>query len=798
VWDDTYPLDVFYTNNEFGYLLYYEDAYKNIVQEYNKLRNYLTKKPYSTEKWKLNFENPTLAAGFDKNKESDNSTVILRQGDKYFLGVMKKGFNKIFDNSQISQTGNSPEAYFEKMVYKYTKDVVTGIPKSSTQVKEVQEHFRNSDEDFFLEECSSVGNFIVPLKITKEIFDLNNKVYAKEDISQAMYRWALNTDEEKNYVKSFQKSYLSLGGSPELYCKSVTLWIGFCLNFLKSYPSAAYFDYSQLRQASDYESVDECYQELNNAGYTILFQNVSEKYVRVKNKNGELYLFQIKNKDWNEGSTGKKNLHTLYFESLFSKENAKQGFPFKLSGNAELFFRPGSIEQTYERRNFPREIPLKRRYSKDGIFFHIPVQVNRTKVGSPNQFNKEVNDFLAGNPNINIIGVDRGEKHLVYYSVISQNGEKIDGGSFNEINGQDYHDKLEKRAKEREQQRRDWETVEGIKDLKKGYISQVVKKLADLAIEHNAIIVMEDLNMRFKQIRGGIEKSVYQQLEKALIDKLSFLVNKGEVDPQKAGHLLKAYQLTAPIDAFKDMGKQTGIMFYTQAAYTSKIDPVTGWRPHLYLKYSSVEKAKDDISRFTKIAYKNDRFEFTYNITDFRTQKEWPLKTEWTVCSCVERFRWNKKLANGKGDYEHYPNVTDDFKKLFDSVGINYLQENIKSQVVNLDENTNVEFFREFIKLFALVCQIRNTNSEEAGNLNDFILSPVEPFFDSRSAEDFGKGLPSNGDENGAYNIARKGMIILNTLSTFKNDHGSCEGLSWGDLYISDTQWDDFAQSFHG
>ena len=98
--------------------------------------------------------------------------------------------------------------------------------------------------------------------------------------------------------------------------------------------------------------------------------------------------------------------------------------------------------------------------------------------------------------------------------------------------------------------------------------------------------------MRFKQIRSGIEKSTYQQLEKALIEKLNFLVNKKETDPKKAGHLLKAYQLTAPFTTFKDMGKQTGIIFYTQASYTSKIDPITGWRPNLYLKYNSAEKPK--------------------------------------------------------------------------------------------------------------------------------------------------------------------------------------------------------------
>ena len=73
---------------------------------------------------------------------------------------------------------------------------------------------------------------------------------------------------------------------------------------------------------------------------------------------------------------------------------------------------------------------------------------------------------------------------------------------------------------------------------------------------------------------------------------------------------MRAYQLTATFKTFKDMGKQTGIIF-TPATYTSRIDPITGWRPHLYLKYSSAEKAKNDLLKFTKIEFVNGRFEFT-------------------------------------------------------------------------------------------------------------------------------------------------------------------------------------------
>ena len=67
---------------------------------YNKVRNYLTKKPYSTEKVKLNFENSTLLNGWDLNKESDNTSVLLRKDGLYYLGIMDKKSNKIFSSSE--------------------------------------------------------------------------------------------------------------------------------------------------------------------------------------------------------------------------------------------------------------------------------------------------------------------------------------------------------------------------------------------------------------------------------------------------------------------------------------------------------------------------------------------------------------------------------------------------------------------------------------------------------------------------------------------------------------------------
>ena len=381
-----------------------------------------------------------------------------------------------------------------------------------------------------------------------------------------------------------------------------------------------------------------------------------------------------------------------------------------------MFFRPKTAKEKlgYRKDKSGKKVVKNKRYSEDKIFLHLSISLNRGK-GDVFGFNKEINKFLANNPDINIIGVDRGEKHLAYYSIINQKGKVLDSGSLNEIGEVNYYEKLSQRAKAREEERKNWQQVSDIKNLKKGYISQVVRKLADLAIEHNAIIVLEGLNMRFKQIRGGIEKSVYQQLEKALIEKLNFLVDKESKNSDEAGHVLKAYQLTAPFSTFKDMGKQTGIIFYTQASYTSKIDPLTGWRPNLYLKKSNAEINKKQILAFEQIAFIKDesRFEFSYDLRNFdkkmgrKNKKDYPTKTDWVLCSSVERWRWDRKLNKNKGGYEHYKDLTDNFLELFANYDIN-IYSDILEQVEKMDTKGNEKFFRDFIYLWGLLIQIRN------------------------------------------------------------------------------------------
>jgi hypothetical protein len=100
------------------------------------------------------------------------------------------------------------------------------------------------------------------------------------------------------------------------------------------------FDFSDT---STYEDISGFYREVELQGYKIDWTYISEKDIDLLQEKGQLYLFQIYNKDFSKKSTGNDNLHTMYLKNLFSEENLKD-IVLKLNGEAEIFFRKSSIK----------------------------------------------------------------------------------------------------------------------------------------------------------------------------------------------------------------------------------------------------------------------------------------------------------------------------------------------------------------------------------------------------------------------------------------------------------------------
>ena len=369
----------------------------------------------------------------------------------------------------------------------------------------------------------------------------------------------------------------------------------------------------------------------------------------------------------------------------------------------------------------------------------------------------------------------------MYLTLIDQQGNILKQESLNTITdtkiATPYHKLLDNKEKERDLARKNWGTVENIKELKEGYISQVVHKIATMMVEENAIVVMEDLNFGFKRGRFKVEKQIYQKLEKMLIDKLNYLVLKDK-QPHELGGLYNALQLTNKFESFQKMGKQSGFLFYVPAWNTSKIDPTTGFVNYFYTKYENMDKAKAFFDNFQSIRYntKANYFEFGVKMySDFNPKAE-GTRQAWTICTHGDRIE-TKRLKDQNNNFVSTTiNLTE---KLADLLGKNHIVYGdgscIKAQILSKDDKA---FFETLLYWFKMTLQMRNSVT---GTDEDYLISPVMnadgTFYDSRKADNT---LPKDADANGAYHIAKKGLMWLKQIQSF-------EGNDWKKLDLDKT-----------
>ncbi len=742
-----------------GFAECYEGYNETLFSLYNKTRNHLTKKPSSKDKIKLNFGIPTLLNGWDANKESDNASLIFEKDGLYYLGIMhpkhKHLFNYIKGIDDINKVKKSQakDALRQKAESDnnlgYRKIVYKLLPGANKMLPKV--FFSNSRQDYF-----SPSSAVLQIR--------NTASHSKNGKPKNGYTKADFNINDCHTIIDFFKA--SIEKHPE--------WKAF--NF-------------QFSPTQKYQDLSDFYREVEQQGYKVDFHTINKNYIDECIEQGKLFLFQIYNKDFSTYSKGKSSLHTLYWKGLFEPENLKD-VVLKLNGEAEIFYRQHSIkaaDRTIHKANeaidnkngknpkkqstFDYDIIKDKRFTEDKFQFHVPITLN-FKAQGVTRFNDKVNLALQKTEDTHVIGIDRGERHLLYYTVVNSKGKIVEQDTLNTFNTDqgykiDYQQKLHTKEKEREKARKSWTSLENIKDLKSGYLSHVVHKLAKLIIKYNAIVCLEDLNFGFKRGRFHVEKQVYQKFEKALINKLNYLVLKNTAT-SKPGHYLNAYQLTAPFESFEKLGKQSGILFYVQAAYTSKIDPVSGFINLLKPRYESLAKSKvffENMDSF-RFNYVNNYFEFTFDYKKFKpNQKFGKYQTKWVACTFGDLRYHNKR--NNKGSWETLPiNVTKELKQLFDKAGISYQhgQDLIESLILA----KNSKFYKTLFWLLRLTLSLRHSVS---GTDVDFILSPIANekglFFDSRNAT---SQQPKDADANGAYNIALKGLWNLQQIDQWDGE----------------------------
>ena len=732
---------------------------KQIDRLYDKVRNYLTKKPFSTEKIKLTFNRSDFLSGWAQPGEwGKQEAHLFKKDGKYYLFITSRTLRSE-EYSRIESRDNYNEAvYFE---YLFQKPDNKNTPRLFV---------RSKGEGY----APAVEKYNLPLDEIIEIYD------------KGLFKTEYRKKDPATYKKSLEAviDYFKLGFSRHESYKEFTF---------------------EWKETKDYKDIAEFYKDTINSCYKI-----SEKKI---NFNGLLslvddncgYLFEIYSKDLSEHSHGTPNLHTIYFKMLFDGRNEGD---IRLLGGAEIFYRAPSLkldETVVHKANEPiaNKNPLNekktstfefdlikdRRYTRPHFELHFPISLNaKSDTGYP--LNGFVREELASADDVHVIGIDRGERNLIYVSVIDAEGKIVEQYSLNRIVNEsgghrietDYHDLLDRREGERLTERREWKTIENIKELKEGYISQAVYRICRLAVKYRAIVVMENLNSGFKNTRSAVEKSVYQKFEKMLCDKLSLLALK-DVAPDAEGGVLHAYQLATPKANYKDMRGQNGIIFYVPAWLTSKIDPTTGFADLLKVKFESVDKSKQFFRLFDAIAFDPDEdlFEFHVDYTKFQ-RTEADFRKKWVICSNGERIRTFRNSEKKNTWDNETVRLTEAFKKLFGDYSIDYRNGDLKESIVS---QTSKPFFVRLSALLSLTLQMRNSVT---GTEIDYLISPVRNssgvFYDSRKGYD---GLPCDADANGAYNIARKGLWSVRKLQ--ESDDPANENLA-----ITNAEWLRFAQ----
>lgn len=765
--------------------------FRENISLYNRVRNYATRKLQETVKVSLKFGYGNFLGGWvdSKTDKSDNGTQYggylfrKRRNDgsyDYFLGISRA--TKIL---RPVLGGNFSE--YERLYYYQLKSqsvfgsLYAGKQPYSADKEEIIEIIKLVAEEKELDIFEKIDFDDEKLTPAKLISIIKNNDLEKVFLS------------DSRFAKKNQEIIINIKNSLRKVADKI--------------PQINLVNQSEFEFCSDMIDVVD---ELSNIKSKPFVKVSDDEMKEVLNREiNPLYLFKISNKDLNHSAgyskNGKKNLHTLYFEELM-----KESDTFDL-GSGMVFFRPKAIENPFMHRageyvvnrhgkdgnvlsekihkelveyyndkisflskeaEFEKEnaivhktsndIIKDRRYSENKFLFHLSIFINPALPKKTKNFNASVLEKIADNEDVNIIGIDRGERNLIYVSCINQRGEILEQRSFNVVGSTDYHKKLDELEKQRDAARKNWKSIDRIKDMKEGYLSGVIHEITEMMLRYNAIIVMEDLNFGFKRGRFHIEKQVYQKFEKMLIEKLNYLADKSK-DPYAEGGVCCGYQLADKFESFQRLGKQSGFIFYVPAANTSKIDPKTGF-VNLFtseqLRYSSVEKTKAFFKAFESISYNSEKkyFSFTFRYSDFNLKRT-DSTDRWTVCTYGERLYHTEK--NGYHSIEKI-NVTEKMYNLLKENGIDPESGELIEKITSV--NTK-EFFSTLIWLFKVVLQLRYESPEE-----DFILSPVEcgdSFFDSRTAAD---NEPSDGDANGAYHIALQGLRLISQRIEFKGN----------------------------
>jgi hypothetical protein len=684
-------------------------------------RNYLSQKTQydaKEKKLKLRFNNRAFVKGYELQKESDNSCVILKKDDSYYLAILNSESNDIFDEKNITISKDN----YKKLVYKQLRNIAQQLPKLA---------FSHRWNDTIPQEVKNI---------------------------RATKSYKTNSDDCQTLI-SFYKKFI-------LEHKSWNRFFRFC--FKDNYR---------------YKNIAEFYREFKPQFNLISFYDISESCINKLVEEGKIFLFQIYTRDFSKKSLGNKNLQTMYWDEIFSENSS-----IKLLNSCTLFFK----EVMIKKNKFSYDIAKTSKCIVEKYFLHVPVKLNYYAKDAQeiniHEFNNDINDCFMQEKNVMFLGIDRGEKHLLYYSLIDTSGNIIEQNNLDIINKKDFSEKIN--------------TVTDIHQVKRmnlqnGYLSLVIHEIIEKMKDKRTgqfkptFIVLENLNAKLKRNTQNFDQQVYQQFAIALAKKLNYLVDKDARD-NKAGTVDNALQLTPPIQNYHDVENrmQVGIMFYASTSCILETDPETGWRKTIYITGNDNDIQKQIFDKFSDIGI-DEHGDYFFEYIDAR-KKTWRL---WSSKNgkALERYRYkrgNSKKQSVIASFDIKKEYLDQLFKNFDPKK-SLLTQLKNGATLSKIAGSNYSAWEAFRFVIDIIQQIKNSGDPQKGQDENFLLSPVRnkrgEHFDSRNYKKSElQHLPINSDANAAYNIARKGIIMYEHIKQWIKDKKTYNL----NLFVSDEEWD--------
>ena len=727
----------------------FSELREEFIPMYNSVRNFMTKKPYSTKKSIVKFRSPMTLEGWDRNKLPENRGILLTKGKEIYLGILVD--RKLMD-------GFKPEKDSDWKVLDVS--LIAGASKALGKV---------------FQDSTGTGN-LARYNPSPEVLSLRYKT--KND----GYPTSKYTKKEVETMVSFYQK---------------------CLNINPKWKEMNIV----TRPAREYNTMQEFYDDIDRQNIKMSLLPISEQFINEAEQNGSLYLFRVTCQDMSEHHHGKDGNFKVLIEEALSERNMSTGL-IKICGGAAIYFRPKSIlnpkvthpagvpianknpDNPNRTRTLPYDLIKDRRFTEDRYMFHIPVTIYPA-ADKNNSFkvNATVQEAIRNNPGMYVLGINRGERNLLSIAVTAPDGTIIEQRSLNVFDNFDYRRKLAERETERRSDRQNWEAVRDIKNIKQGYLSRAVGEVVRLMKKYNCVIAMEQLDKAFKDSRRGFEVNVYEQFERAIINRLCFCVDKDDPD-----RFSNALQLASPGRNEADRTKypQNGVVFFVRPNYTSKTDPYTGFVNLLDTRYGSNTESERFISECDSFRFNpsTGRFELTFRYSKVAPERKLPYADRpWTVETYGERV-----TPFFQGDLEKAETVdlTARMRELLERAGIDYVSGN---DIRNDMKGQSSDFWKEFLHLLQLT--LRNTVWDPVKKENRIIGCTRDAkgrIYDSRTA---GESMPLDGDILTAWNIARKAHIVLQRIKEFDPGKPNAKGKApkSPSVVVKDEEWFTFVQN---